>query len=364
MTPPASLHVIANNEAAAASTKQAAKSRRSKAHMGEGAPEMLYEYLTPLRPYLQMENISEVCVNRPGELWTENNLGWRKFDIPELTFAHCQQLAQLIASFNKKSINRDKPSLSSSLLYGERAQIMVPPSCEPDTVAITIRRPSLVDKELDELENEGAFDELAATDNELRPFEHELLQLKKNNKIKEFLTLAIKNNRTLIVVGKTGSGKTTIAKSITNCIPLNERLITVEDVPEMFLNHHPNKVHLFYSRDDEGGAKFTPKQAIAACLRMKPDRILLAEMRGDEAWEFIKAVGSGHPGISTMHAGGAYEAFEQITALIKDSPTGSHLDAAYIKQRAFATIDIVLYYEKRKLREIYYDPEFKRQQLA
>ena len=98
---------------------------------------------------------------------------------------------------------------------------------------------------------------------------------------------------------------------------------------------------------------------------MKPDRILLAELRGDEAWEFIKSINTGHPGsISTMHANGAFEAFEQLTAFIKDSKTGSHLDTDYIKHRLFTTIDVVLFYDKWKLREIYYEPENKRKQLG
>ncbi|MDG5824406.1 P-type DNA transfer ATPase VirB11 (plasmid) [Xylella fastidiosa subsp. pauca] len=202
-------------------------------------------------------------------------------------------------------------------------------------MSITIRKPSMVDKTLDELEAEGAFDQVENVDasGTLHPYEVELLALKKSNRIKEFLKLAMQHGLTLVIVGKTGSGKTTIGKSITNCIPTDERLVTVEDVHEMFLNHHPNKVHLFYSRDGEGSLSINPKQAIASCLRMKPDRILLTEMRGDEAWEFVKAVGSGHPGISTAHAGGALEAFDQIVALIKDSATGAHLDAAYIKKR-------------------------------
>ncbi len=360
----AALHVVPGGSETQALIQRSSASLRSEAHKGEGSPEMLYEYLTPLRPFLIRDDLNEVCVNRPGEIWTEGANGWERHVDKRLTLAYCLQLAQLIASFNNKAVSKDKASLSAQLIYGERVQVAVPPFSEPGTVAMTIRKPSVVDKTLDELEAEGAFEELAVVDNELRPFEIELLQLKKEKKIKEFLELAMKSHRTLVVAGKTGSGKTTISKSITNCIPQHERLITVEDVHEMFLNKHPNKVHLFYSRDDEGGAKVSPKQAIATCLRKKPDRILLAEMRGDEAWEFVKAVGSGHPGVSTMHAGGAFESFDQMVALIKDSPTGAHLDAAYIKQRVFATVDIVLFYERRKLREIYYDPEFKRTQLA
>lgn len=327
--------------------------------------EMLMEYLEPLQIFLKDETLTEICINRLREVWTEGQKGWTCHEVPNLNLHHCRQLATLIASFNGKSVSADKPVLSATLPTGERVQVLIPPACEPNTVSITIRKPSMIDKTLDELEAEGAFQEFADVDDSIQPFEHELMQLKNEKRIKEFLDLAVRKHRNILIVGKTGSGKTTITKSLTRSIPPDERLITIEDTHELFLNHHKNKVHLFYAREDEGGAKVTPKQALASCLRMKPDRILLAELRGDEAWEFIKSVNTGHPGsISTMHANGAYETFEQLTALIKDSRTGAHLDSNYIKHRLFTTIDIILFYHQRKLREIYYDPEFKRKQLG
>ncbi len=325
---------------------------------------MLWEYMDPLRPFLKNSELNEVCVNRPGEVWTEGRT-WERHEVPALTFKLCLHLATLIAGFNEKSITKDKPVLSAALPKGERVQVIIPPACEPDTVSITIRKPSMIDKTLDELDAEGAFQEFADVADELQPFELEPLQLKKEKRIKEFLDLAVRKHRNILIVGKTGSGKTTITKSLIRSIPAEERLITIEDVHELFLNQHSNKVHLFYAREDEGGSKVSPKQALASCLRMKPDRILLAELRGDESWEFIKSVNTGHPGsISTMHANGAYESFEQLTALIKDSRTGAHLDNNYIKHRLFTTLDVVLFYHQRKLREIYYDPEFKRKQLG
>ncbi|MGB7816287.1 MAG: P-type DNA transfer ATPase VirB11 [Methylotenera sp.] len=326
--------------------------------------EMLGEYLLPIQKFIDDSSLTEICINRPRELWTEGSSGWQRYEVPELSFSHCRQLATLIASYNGKSISADKPVLSSALPKGERVQVIIPPACEPNTVSITIRKPSMLDKTLEELDSEGAFHEVAQTDTGLKPFEHELLVLKSEGKIKEFLDLAVRSQRNILIVGKTGSGKTTVTKSLTRSIPQDERLITIEDVHELFLNQHLNKVHLFYAREDEGGSKVTPKQALASCLRMKPDRILLAELRGDEAWEFIKSVNTGHPGsISTMHANGAFEAFEQLTALIKDSRTGAHLDTNYIKHRLYTTLDIILFYHKRKLREMYYDPEFKQKQM-
>jgi type IV secretion system protein VirB11 len=304
-------------------------------------------------------------VNRPGEVWTEGRSGWERHDVPELTFDACLQLARLIANFNKKSIDIEQPVLSAALIDGERTQIIIPPACEEGTVSITVRKPSVLDKTLDELDAEGAFQECTLVQEGLTAFEHELLKLKKDHRIRDFLDLAVRRHRNILIVGKTGSGKTTVTRTLIRSIPASERLITIEDVHELFLHHHANRVHLFYGREDEGGSKISPKQMLTSCLRMKPDRILLAELRGDEAWEFVKSINTGHPGsISTMHANGAFEAFEQLTALIKDSRTGAHLDTDYIKHRLFTTIDVVLFYDKRKLREIYYDPEHRRQRVA
>jgi type IV secretion system protein VirB11 len=339
--------------------------RRPRREEDAQSSEMLAEYMAPFRPFLEDQALTEICINRPREAWTEGRNGWQRHDCDDLSFQHCRQLATLIASFNGKSISPEKPVLSAALPSGERVQVLIPPACEPHTVSITIRKPSMLDKTLDELAAEGAFTEVVDVADAMQPFEEELLQLKEDKRIKDFLDLAVRQHRNILIAGKTGSGKTTIAKSLIRSIPPQERLITLEDVHELFLNQHENKVHLFYARDDEGGARVSPKQALASCLRMKPDRILLAELRGDEAWEFVKSVNTGHPGsISTMHANGAFEAFEQLTALIKDSATGAHLDTAYIKHRLFTTIDVVLFYHQRKLREIYYDPRYKREQLG
>ena len=336
-----------------------------RAPLERPSDEMLQEYLLPLQPFLQDRRLSEICINRPGEVWTEAGGQWQQHAVPALTFQHARQLATLIASYNGKAIRADVPILSAVLPTGERVQVLIPPACAPFTVSLTIRKPALINKTLAELQAEGAFAEVQDATQALSPTEQTLRDLKAERRIPEFLDLAVRAQRNILVVGKTGSGKTTVTKTLMQSIPTQERLITIEDVHELELPLHPNHVHLFYARDDEGGARVSAKQALAACLRMKPDRILLAEMRGDESWEFIKSVNTGHPGsISTLHANGAYEAFEQLTALIKDSPTGAHLEADYIRRRLLTTLDIVLYYHRHQLREVYFDPELKHATLA
>ena len=266
-------------------------------------------------------------------------------------------LATTIASYRGKPT---MPILSAALAGRERVQVISPPACEAMTVSVSIRKHQDVDFTMDQLDAQGAFSNYGEIAKGLQPFEHELLSLKAERLINPFLELAVRRHRNILIVGKTGSGKTVVMRALSACIPRDERVITIEDEHELFMRDHPNKVHLFYGREDEGGAKVTAAQALAACLRMAPDRIWLSEMRGPEAWEYIKSISTGHPGsIATMHANGAYEAFDQLASHVKDSKTGAHLDIDYIKPRLFGSIDIVLFYDQHKLREIYYDPEHK-----
>ena len=338
------------------SAQEAIAVRRSAA----GHAPMLDQFLRPLEPFLLDDAIDEVCINQPGMVWTEGTAGWQRHTTPELTFDACRHLVNLIAGYNDKSV-KDRPILSASLPTGERVQALVPPGCEPRTVSVTVRKASRVQRSLEQLEKDGTFSRVEVRGEGLRPFEHQLLKLLAEERYLDFLHLAVLSNRNIVISGKTGSGKTTLTKSLIERIPADQRLITLEDVHELPLPNHPNHVHLFYSREAVENLSLSAKDALASCLRMKPDRILLAEVRGDEAWEYVKAVNTGHPGsITSAHANGAFETFEQLTAFVKDSATGAHLPAEYIMRRLVSTIDVVVYMSARKVVEIYYDPERRR----
>jgi type IV secretion system protein VirB11 len=118
----------------------------------------------------------------------------------------------------------------------------------------------------------------------LLPFERELVELKDAGRYADFLRLAVRKHQTIVVSGKTGSGKTTFMKGLVEEVPKHERLITIQDTAELTLPNHPNVVHLFYSKDAQGTARVTAKSLLEACLRMKPDRIFLAEVRGERVF--------------------------------------------------------------------------------
>jgi len=167
------------------------------------------------------------------------------------------------------------------------------------------------------------------------------------------------------VSGATGSGKTTWTKALIREIPAEERLITIEDAQELVLDRHPNHVRLFYSKDGQGLARVTPKQLLEACLRMKPDRILLAELRAEEAFDYLRNVNSGHPGsITSVHAASAELAFEQLVLLVKQSHAGRDLARSDIKHLLYLLVDVVIQCgierHERFVREIWYDPDRRR----
>lgn len=320
------------------------------------------ELLKDLRPILNKDNVMDLVINKPYEAWAiTSDKGWVRFDLPELSEENLMSIARQIANYSDKSIDEINPILSGVIPNtNERVQVVIPPASK--NISITIRKANPIVMTLEELEKNDAFRSVVF--NKKNNDDDYLKDLLEKKDIISFLRESVKKKKNIVVSGATGSGKTTIMKSLIMEIPKNERLITIEDVHELNVSSHENIVHLLYSRGNEVGFNVDAKEALASCLRMRPSRILLAELRGDEAWEYIKSINTGHEGsITSMHANNAIESFEQLTAFIKDSSTGSHLDADYIKRRLFSTIDIVLHFEDRKLKEIYFEPEIKKSYL-
>jgi len=149
-------------------------------------------------------------------------------------------------------------------------------------------------------------------------------------------------------------------KSLVNHIPDNERLVTIEDARELFIDQ-PNVVHLLYSKGGQSTSNVSAKSCMEACLRMKPDRIILAELRGDESFYFIRNCASGHPGsITSCHAGSTAQTWDQLALMVKASAEGSGLEFAVIKRLLMMTIDIVVHIKahagKRFITGIDFDP--------
>ena len=327
------------------------------------------EFLRPLREQLDAPGVLEVCVNRPGELQVETVGGWQIVNAPAMTQERCLSLATALATYCDQQINQERPLLAATLPTGERIQFAIPPAVPRGTVSITIRKPSNVVLRLSDFEQDGLFgrvgEQTAAPSPEnndgLQPFERELQALKAAGRYADFMRLAVRHHRTIVVSGKTGSGKTTFMKGLVEEVPKHERLITIQDTAELTLPNHPNVVHLFYSKDAQGTARVTAKSLLEASLRMKPDRIFLAELRGEECFSFIRLAASGHPGsITSVHAGSCDLALEQMSLMIRESGAGGGLRMDEIKGLLRIVVDVIVQFNRdergRFIADVAYEP--------
>ena len=301
----------------------------------------LKTYLKPLDEIFAREGVNEICINKPGEVWVENKgeIFLEKIDV--LTQEHLLALASLVAESTEQKISPENPMLSSTLPNGFRIQIALPPACEQGKIVMSVRKPSVLQWSLDDYEKMGAFGEVISEEKVVDKETQELMELIKQKKIKEFLKSAVLFKKNLIISGGTSTGKTTFTNAMLREIPLDERIITVEDAREIQFSLHKNTVHLLASKGGQGRSKLTTQDLIEACLRLRPDRIIVGELRGSEAYSFLRAINTGHPGsISTLHADAPIMAIEQLKLMVMQAGLG--LSPEDIRRYIVNVIDIII----------------------
>lgn len=319
--------------------------RADKGSVGAGDAFLDYQYrVLGIDAYLDSPDVTEICINRPGEVWLERSGGWQRVDVPGLSFDRARQFCTAVVNESNtgQRITDAEPVVSLTFPTGQRAQFVIPPACEAGAVSITIRLPSRQTRRLDDYEAEGFF-ALIQGGSRQDPHDEELRALYAGGRHAELFRRAVQLRRNIVVSGATGSGKTTFMKALVEHIPPEERLVTIEDARELFISQ-PNVVHLLYSKGGQGVAKVTAKSCMEACLRMKPDRIILAELRGDEAFYFIRNCASGHPGsITSCHAGSTSQTWDQLALMVKASDEGAGLEFGTIRRLLATTIDLIVH---------------------
>lgn len=296
-----------------------------------GQPRSVYldAYLAPFRPWLERETVTEILVNRPGELWVEDAElpGMQKVLLPELDDVLLQRLAEQVARVSHQGINREHPLLAATLPTGERIQFCGPPATRAHW-AMAIRRHRLLELPLD------AYDHGPITLEEETPGPDPL-----SHPI-AYLRDAIGKRKTVLISGGTSTGKTTFLNAMLREIPLSERVVLVEDTPELKLAG-ANGVGLIAVKGELGEAKVATDDLVQAALRLRPDRIVLGELRGRETIGFLRAINTGHPGsFSTVHANSPRGALEQIALMAMQAGIG--LSRKETIEYAASVIDIVV----------------------
>lgn len=278
--------------------------------------------LERLKPFLSDGRVSEISVNRPGELFVERVgvAGMERVVDQQFSAEWIRTLSERVAGSTNQVVNDERPILSASLPTGERFQCVLPPAA-PDGGAISIRKQVIHDIGLDIYKSRGAFDDTkVGRQLRLSAAEEQLAAMMQGDvDVLQFLRTAVRSRVSIAVSGGTSTGKSTFLNALLKEVPEEERIVTIEDTREL-RPITPNTVALIASKGDQGRAKVTPQELLEASLRMRPDRVMLGELRGEEAFSFLQAINTGHPGsLTTVHANSARDAYDRLALMVLQS---------------------------------------------
>jgi type IV secretion system protein VirB11 len=302
-------------------------------------------YLAPLLPMLSRPDVTDLFINRPGEIWIETLFGAiERHDMAELDHQRLWHLARQIASLSHQGISREHPLLGATLADGARVQIVAPPATRGN-MAIAIRKHVVPDIGLDSYVASGAFAQTRFSRGQGEPKLVDGPSGTEPADLSAYLAEAVRARRNILISGGTSTGKTTFLNALIKEIPQQERLILIEDTAEIRLAH-ANAVGLLATKGELGEAQVTADDLLQASLRMRPDRIILGELRGCEAYTFLRAVNTGHPGsLTTLHADSPGGAIEQLALIILQS--GTQLRREDIVHYVMSVVDIIVQLERR-----------------
>lgn len=312
--------------------------------MPSAAEPQLRYLLKPVAHWLDDPKTEEVAINKPFEAFVRQHGMFVRHETT-LSLADLHDIAVLAGALRSQDVGPRSPLCATELPSGERLQICLPPAVPVGTISLTIRRPGTSVSALSNVTsryqtsrwNRWETRKLVQEKRDL-----EVLQHFEGGDIETFLRSCVANRLTMLLCGATGSGKTTMSKTLISAIPSHERLITIEDTLELVIPHE-NHVRLLYSKSGIGLGNVTAEGLLQASLRMRPDRILLGEMRDDAAWTYLNEVVSGHPGsISTIHGANPTQGFKKLFSLVKGSPQGAAFEDRTLLDMLSAAIDVIV----------------------
>ena len=302
-------------------------------------------WLAPLLPVLARADVTDIFINRPGECWVETLGGQiERHAMPGLDEARLWQLARQVANLAHQGISREHPLLAATLPDGARIQVIAPPATRGNLV-LAIRKHVVAGMGLDDYLTAGAFDGATLTHGAGSARPSPAPGDESPAGLAAWLGQMVRARANVLISGGTSSGKTTFLNALLREIPLDERLVVIEDTPELAFTHQ-NAVGLVAVKGDQGETRVTADDLVQASLRMRPDRIILGELRGAEAYAFLRAVNTGHPGsLTTIHADSPEGALEQLALIVLQG--GTQLRRADIVHYATQVIDVIVQLERR-----------------
>ena len=296
--------------------------------------------LADLSAWLGDPATTEVVVNRPGEVGVERAGQWTWHDVPNLTFERLDAIAILAAAQTSREIDGANPLCPSTLPDGQRIQVCRPPATRPGIISMTIRKPAAKARSVDDSDFPGLFGEANAGPARRTRADRALVDLFDRRDWREFFKRARLARKTICATGSTGSGKTDLLKRFLQLTPPSHRVVTIEDNPEFGELGPRNRVNLFYG---DGRSGLGAEDAVKAALRMRPDEIWLQEVRGAEAFAFLRALAAGHPGGGTSWHAEEGQEWDALELMVRQHPAGEAIPDARIRSFLRQYIDIVVW---------------------
>ncbi len=280
--------------------------------------------LGPLERLMQDDAISDILVNHPHEVFVERHGRIEPTGVVFADEAHLIRIIQRIVSRVGRRIDEVSPLVDARLPDGSRINAVIPPLAL-DGPTLSIRRFGRNPLQVDDLIESGSI----------------------HSDVVEFLAAAIDARVSFLISGGTGAGKTTLLNSLTRFIPGDERVITVEDSAELQLQHRHVVRMETRPPNNEGAGEITPRSLVRNSLRMRPDRIIIGEVRGGEALDMLQAMNTGHEGsLTTIHANDSRDALARLELMVAMS--GFELPIPVVRQYIASGISLVVHLSRLK----------------
>ena len=305
--------------------------------------ELILPFLRPIEQLILDPEISEIMVNGPDHVFIERAGLMQSVPEVSLTAKSLEVAVRNIARRLDDDISEEKPILDSRLPDGSRVAAVIPP-CSLQGVTLTIRKFNAKHFGIEDLIKIGTL----------------------TQELARVLEDAVVNRQNVLISGGTGTGKTTLLNLLANFIPQDERILVIEDTAEIQIDS-PNLVRFEARREQEGIPAVTIRELLKASLRHRPDRILLGEIRGAEAFDLLQLLNTGHSGtISTVHANSALQALSRFTSCVLQSNV--ELPYRAVKSNIADSLNFLVHVERRPGRRFVsevlriegYDPEHER----
>ena len=272
-----------------------------------------------LQPILDNPNVTEIMINGPNNIFIEKDGKSSKLELQFESSQKLEDIIQVIVTAVNRTVNESSPIVDARLKDGSRINVVLPPIALNGPI-VTIRKFPEKPIDIEKLIKLGSLTAEAA------------------NALKK-LVIAKYN---IFIAGGTGSGKTTFLNALSNFIPKDERIITIEDSAELQILNIPNLVRLETRNANlEGRGEITIRELIKTSLRMRPERIIVGEVRGAEALDMLQAMNTGHDGsLSTGHSNSTQDLLSRIETMILSSST---LPIQAVRKQIVSAIDIIIF---------------------